>query len=125
MNTRFLSKPKKSFWDSKKVLITGHTGFKGSWLSLWLLQMNAQVSGISLKPENPNNLFDQLKIEKDLNHIICDIRDKDSLKKKYYFYKTRNHFSSRSTTISCQIIYSANNNLGNKCDGDTQCPKCY
>ena len=69
MNTRFLSKPKKSFWDSKKVLITGHTGFKGSWLSLWLLQMNAQVSGISLKPENPNNLFDQLKIEKDLNHI--------------------------------------------------------
>lgn len=81
MNTSFFSKPNKSFWAGKKVLITGHTGFKGAWLSLWLLKMNSKVSGISLDPENPNNLFDQLKIKNDLNHIICDIRNKDSLKK--------------------------------------------
>ena len=87
MNTSFFSKPNKSFWAGKKVLITGHTGFKGAWLSLWLLKMNAQVSGISLEPENPNNLFHQLKIKNDLNHIICDIRNKDSLKKQIYSIK--------------------------------------
>ena len=56
MNSSFIAKPNKSFWAGKKVLITGHTGFKGAWLSLWLLKMNAQVSGISLDPENPNSL---------------------------------------------------------------------
>ena len=73
-------KPNQSFWSGKKVLITGHTGFKGSWLSLMLLKMNSKVSGISLEPVGSKNLFDNLKIEKDLNHIICDIRDNASLK---------------------------------------------
>ena len=76
-----LVKPNNSFWKSKKVLITGHTGFKGSWLSLWLLKMNSNVSGISLEQEDSNNLFDQLKIRNDINHITCDIRDKELLKK--------------------------------------------
>ena len=49
------------FWKDKKVLVTGHTGFKGSWLALWLLKMNAIVSGISLNPDEKQNLFDQLK----------------------------------------------------------------
>ena len=76
-------KPDQNFWDGKKVLITGHTGFKGSWLALWLLKMNSKVSGISLDPCGSNNLFDELKIEKDLNHIVCDIRDKSSLKNHF------------------------------------------
>ena len=74
------TKPDKNFWKNKSVLVTGHNGFKGSWLSLWLLNMNAQVSGLSLENEQHNNLFDQLKIKNNLNHIICDIRDKDALK---------------------------------------------
>ena len=47
----------KSFWSGKKVLITGHTGFKGSWLCLWLTELGASVSGISLlEPvSNPNS----------------------------------------------------------------------
>lgn len=73
--------PNHHFWKGKKVLVTGHTGFKGSWLSLWLLKMNSKVTGISLDPQENNNLFDHLKIKNDLNHIICDIRDKDKLKK--------------------------------------------
>jgi len=83
MTSQKINNPNLSFWNKKKVLITGHTGFKGSWLALWLLKMNARVSGVSLAPDGSNNLFDKLKIEKDLNHIICDIRDRNSLKKYF------------------------------------------
>lgn len=47
---------KKDFWLNKKVLITGHTGFKGSWLSLWLVRMGANVYGYALEPEHGNSL---------------------------------------------------------------------
>ena len=71
MNFSEIPRPDTSFWKGKKVLVTGHTGYKGSWLTLWLLKMNANVSGIGLKPEYSTNLFDELNIEKDINHIIC------------------------------------------------------
>ena len=80
MNFSEIPRPDTSFWKGKKVLVTGHTGFKGSWLTLWLLKMNANVSGIGLKPEYSTNLFDELNIEKDINHIICDIRNKQKVK---------------------------------------------
>ena len=51
MNFSEIPRPNTSFWKGKKVLVTGHTGFKGSWLTLWLLKMNSNVSGIGLKPE--------------------------------------------------------------------------
>ena len=76
-----INNPNLSFWAGKKVLVTGHTGFKGSWLVLWLLQMGSKVNGISLKPESSKNLFDSLKIKDDINHIICDIREKEKLDK--------------------------------------------
>ena len=69
-----------NFWKNKRVAITGHTGFKGSWLSLWLLKMGAKVSGISLEPEYSKNHFNSLEIKGEINHIICDIRDRDNLK---------------------------------------------
>ena len=48
----------KKFWKGKKVLITGHTGFKGGWLSIWLAESGAKVTGYSLKPEiNSENLI--------------------------------------------------------------------
>ena len=59
---------KKNFFN-KKVLITGHNGFKGTWLSLWLLKFNAKVIGISLKKNKNNFLYKNLKIEKK-NKII-------------------------------------------------------
>ena len=73
--------PSSKFWNGKKVLITGHTGFKGSWLALWLLKLGAKVSGISLIPEKKQNLFDYLELSKNLNHNILDIRNKDELTK--------------------------------------------
>jgi len=64
-----------SFFKNKKVLITGHTGFKGAWLALWLHKLGANVSGIALSPDSNPSLFDLLNLEKEINHHICDIRD--------------------------------------------------
>ena len=51
-----------TFWKNKKVLITGNTGFKGSWLSLWLIQLGAKVTGIGLPPNTKPSLFDKLDL---------------------------------------------------------------
>ena len=57
----------RTFWRNKRVLVTGHTGFKGSWLSLWLTEMGAEVTGMALEPEGRNNLFkNSSKIERNL-----------------------------------------------------------
>jgi len=64
-----------SFWKSKSVLVTGHTGFKGSWLSYWLLELGAEVHGISLPPENEPNLYEQLDLDLQVNCNFADICD--------------------------------------------------
>ena len=64
------------FWQSKKVLVTGHTGFKGAWLCQWLLQLGAEVRGISLAPNTNPSLFEQLDLVSHLDHQIGDIRDR-------------------------------------------------
>jgi len=64
-----------NFWLDKKVLLTGHTGFKGSWLSLWLQSMGAEVHGIALDPPTSPALFDEANVAKGMNSTIGDIRD--------------------------------------------------
>jgi len=70
-----------SFWQGKKVFITGHTGFKGSWLSLWLQMLGAEITGYSLAPPSNPCLFDLVKVAEDINDIRGDVRDLASLKK--------------------------------------------
>lgn len=62
-------------YNGRRVLITGHTGFKGSWLALWLHQLGAKVSGLALPPEPGNTLFDSLGLSQKLDHHLGDIRD--------------------------------------------------
>jgi CDP-glucose 4,6-dehydratase len=69
------------FWAGKRVFLTGHTGFKGSWLSLWLQSLGAEVTGYALKPPTSPNLFEIANVEKGIHSIIGDIRDLDHLKK--------------------------------------------
>lgn len=68
-------KPFENFYKGKQVLITGHTGFKGSWLSIWLLELGANVIGYALGPPTTPSLFEILSLEKKLTSIIGDIRD--------------------------------------------------
>ena len=71
----------KSFWKNKKVFITGHTGFKGSWLSIWLLEMGAEIYGYSLSTRTNPNLYDILELNKKMTSFSGDIRDYKKLKK--------------------------------------------
>ncbi|MEP6823051.1 MAG: GDP-mannose 4,6-dehydratase, partial [Chthoniobacterales bacterium] len=59
----------------KIVWLSGHTGFKGSWLAAWLLELGARVHGYALEPITSPSLFEQLGLAQDLEHEICDIRD--------------------------------------------------
>ncbi|TAK89969.1 MAG: CDP-glucose 4,6-dehydratase [Burkholderiaceae bacterium] len=67
--------PAHEFWHGKRVLVTGHTGFKGSWLTLWLKKMGAQVCGIALPPDATPALFTQANVALGIIHHECDIRD--------------------------------------------------
>jgi len=69
----------RAFWQGKRVFLTGHTGFKGSWLSLWLASLGAQVKGYALNPPTSPSLFDEAKVGKVIDSQIGDIRDQDTL----------------------------------------------
>ncbi|AJS57575.1 CDP-glucose 4,6-dehydratase [Paenibacillus sp. IHBB 10380] len=76
---RGVHKADSSFWNHRKVLITGHTGFKGSWLSLWLSSLGAEVTGYALQPCATLNLFSLCGADKIVQSVIADIRDKHCL----------------------------------------------
>jgi len=69
-----------AFWAKKKVLITGHTGFKGSWLALWLVSLGADVIGYALKPPTTPNLFEIAQASKKITSVIGDIRNLNDLR---------------------------------------------
>ena len=70
------------FWKGKKIFITGHTGFKGSWLCNWLKLLGSEITGYSLAPPTNPNLFELTHADQGINHIISDIRDFDRLQQE-------------------------------------------
>ncbi|HZQ48659.1 MAG TPA: CDP-glucose 4,6-dehydratase, partial [Verrucomicrobiae bacterium] len=64
----------ESHFHGKQVLVTGHTGFKGAWLTEWLLLLGAKVHGFALDPPTEPSLFEQLGLAKRIEHQIADIR---------------------------------------------------
>ena len=70
---------KLDIYRNKKVLITGSTGFKGSWLSFWLTRLGADVSGIGLKPEKGSFIFKALKLDKNIKQYYIDIENKKNV----------------------------------------------
>ena len=69
------------FWKGKRVFLTGHTGFKGSWLSLWLQSMGAEVTGFALNPPTNPSLFDVANVGDSMRSVIGDVRDLNLLQK--------------------------------------------
>ena len=69
----------RKIYGNKKVLITGHTGFKGSWLSLWLTELGANVIGYSLEPPTEPNLFEAINLKDKITHIIGDVINEEHL----------------------------------------------
>lgn len=72
-----------SAFNGKRVLVTGDTGFKGSWLCLWLHQLGAQVLGYALPPEREDDHFNLLGLENHIEHVTADIRDFETVRKTF------------------------------------------
>ena len=68
-----------AFWAGKRVLVTGHTGFKGSWAALWLSQLGAKVTGLALAPDQTPSLFDLARVGEGMDSRIADLRDPSAL----------------------------------------------
>jgi len=97
-----------NFWKDKKVLVTGHTGFKGSWLSIWLRRMGANVTGYSLTPPTEPSLFEIAHLSDDMISIVGDVRDLEHLKSVVSSYQPEIVIHMASQTL---VRYSYDNPL--------------
>ena len=77
----------KEFWKGKKVFITGHSGFKGAWLSFVLKNLGAEVKGYSLPPLQTPNLFELIKLDTEINSVFGDVRNLDNLLREFENFK--------------------------------------
>jgi CDP-glucose 4,6-dehydratase len=75
------------FWKNRRVLITGHTGFKGSWLSLWLQHLGADVCGYALEPPTKPSLYNDAQVGNGMRSVIADIRDLASLQQTFVEFR--------------------------------------
>jgi CDP-glucose 4,6-dehydratase len=110
----------ESFWKDKKVLITGHTGFKGTWLSIWLQKMGARVIGYSLKSYSNDLFFNSTNLSQKIIDIRGDVTDLDNLKKTFEVLNpdivfhlaaqplVRKSFDEPVTTLKTNILGTAN-----------------
>lgn len=81
MSTQEFATVNSDFWKGKRVFLTGHTGFKGGWLSLWLASMGAKVTGYALAPNTNPSFFEVVKINNEIDQsYIADIRDLEKIK---------------------------------------------
>jgi CDP-glucose 4,6-dehydratase len=72
-----------AFWSARRVLLTGHTGFKGGWLALWLASLGAEVTGFSTPPSTNPSLFELARVGDDVRSIEGDVRDRDAVARAY------------------------------------------
>lgn len=69
----------REIYKGRRVFVTGHTGFKGSWLAEWLVALGAEVTGYALEPPTQPNLFDSLGLHRSIRHVLADVRDPERL----------------------------------------------
>ena len=71
----------RNFWQNRKVAVTGHTGFKGSWLTFWLNKLQSQIHGFAQIPQTNPSLFDELKLKSSVCHRLGDIGNFEAVQK--------------------------------------------
>jgi CDP-glucose 4,6-dehydratase len=110
----------RCFWEGRRVFVTGHTGFKGAWLSLWLRRLGAVVTGYSLVPEPGPSLYTLADVARDVQSIFADIRNVDALqgavsaaRPEIVFHLAaqsivRESYRSPLDTISTNVLGTAN-----------------
>jgi CDP-glucose 4,6-dehydratase len=74
---------KRAFWRGRRVLVTGHTGFKGAWLTAWLKSLGADVTGYSLEPPTTPSLFEEANVGEGIDSVSGDVRDLDRLRRTF------------------------------------------
>ena len=132
-----------AFWQGKRVLLTGHTGFKGSWLSLWLQSLGAQVTGYALAPTTDPSLFEIAEVGKGMVSIIGDIRDLTKLQAAFaehqpeivihmaaqplVRYSYQNPVETYSTNVmgTVHLLEAVRNTPGTKAVVNVTTDKCY
>ena len=132
-----------TFWQGKRVFLTGHTGFKGSWLSLWLQSLNAEVIGYALSPPTKPSLFEVAKVIDGMKSIVGDIRDMDSLQQAMHDakpeivihmaaqplvrYSYANPVETYATNVmgSVHLLEAVRNTKGVKAVVNVTSDKCY
>jgi CDP-glucose 4,6-dehydratase len=131
------------FWQKRRVFITGHTGFKGSWLALWLRRLGADVTGFSLPPPPGPNLFDLARVDSHVSSVFADVRDLAQVKRAMEHSRAeivfhlaaqslvRESYRSPLETISTNVLGTANVLEGVRTSGDVRAvvvvtsDKCY
>jgi len=131
------------FWQGKRVLLTGHTGFKGGWLSLWLQSMGAQVTGYALAPTTNPSLFEMADVAQGMNSVIGDIRDLAKLQAVFVKHKPeivfhmaaqplvrysyQNPVETYSTNVmgTVHLLEAVRNTFGVKAVVNITTDKCY
>ena len=78
-----MSSQLQEVFQGRRVLVTGHTGFKGSWLSLWLHELGAEVTGFALAPEYSRSHFELIGLKRRLNHVEADLRDQVAVQRVF------------------------------------------
>lgn len=109
-----------NIYKNKRILITGHTGFKGSWLTTWLLNLGADICGISNEIPTKPSMFEELKLEDKIDHHFADIRDLSAIKEIIHSFKpdflfhlaaqpiVSKSYSDPLDTISTNVMGTAN-----------------
>lgn len=132
-----------AFWRGKRVFLTGHTGFKGSWLSLWLQSMGAELTGYALSPPTNPSLYELANVAGGMCSILGDVRDLNSLKREIQKanpeivihmaaqslvkYSYDNPVETYSTNVmgSVHLLEAVRNSKGVKAVVNVTSDKCY
>ena len=108
----------RCYWKGRRVFLTGHTGFKGSWLSLWLNALGADVTGYALEPPTRPSLFDQAGVSRVVKSICADVRDFPRLKVTIAESRPEVVIHMAAQSVVRQRLRGPDRNLLVQCDGD-------